>query len=111
MHGTGASGCAASQPASHPASRCPALSLSLPSPVSLCLPPLDTAAVSVAAGALSSVAAQLCLSGLSKWVKPCLSVPCAAGQRCWVGNGLGQIEVLDVAAARFVGAVKGLAGG
>ena len=28
-----------------------------------------------------------------------------------MGNGLGQIEALDVAAARFVGAVKGLAGG
>ena len=34
----------------------------------------------------------------------------AAGQRCWVGNGLGQLEVLDVQAQAFVGAVKGFSG-
>ncbi|EFN57603.1 hypothetical protein CHLNCDRAFT_143321 [Chlorella variabilis] len=31
--------------------------------------------------------------------------------RVWLGNGLGQIEVLDVVSRRFSGAVKGLAGG
>ena len=34
----------------------------------------------------------------------------AAGQRCWVGNGLGQVEVLDLPTRRFSGAVKGLSG-
>ncbi|KAI3438930.1 hypothetical protein D9Q98_001344 [Chlorella vulgaris] len=33
-----------------------------------------------------------------------------SGERCWLGNGLGSIEVLDLAAKRFTGAVKGLAG-
>lgn len=37
--------------------------------------------------------------------------PCLAGHRVWLGNGLGQIEVLDVVSRRFSGAVKGLAGG
>jgi hypothetical protein len=77
--------------------------------VSLCRQPVTLQHPSAAAGALSSLApAQLSLSGSSK---PCPPIPCPAGQRCWVGNGLGQIEVLDVAAARFVGSVKGLAGG
>ncbi|PRW58950.1 WD repeat-containing 74 [Chlorella sorokiniana] len=32
------------------------------------------------------------------------------GQRCWVGNGQGQLEVLDLGTRRFSGAIKGLAG-
>lgn len=32
------------------------------------------------------------------------------GQRCWVGNGVGQIEVLDLRTRTFTGAVKGMAG-
>ena len=33
-----------------------------------------------------------------------------AGRRCWVGNGQGQLEVLDLEARRFSGGIKGLAG-
>lgn len=32
------------------------------------------------------------------------------GQRCWVGNGLGQLEVYDFKTGRFSGAIKGIAG-
>lgn len=55
---------------------------------------------------------------------PCACLPCApalstatpplplppAGQHCWVGNGLGQVEVLELGARRFSGAIKGLSG-
>jgi len=34
-----------------------------------------------------------------------------AGQRCWVGNGQGHIEVLNLQARKFCGAIKGMAGG
>lgn len=33
-----------------------------------------------------------------------------AGMRCWVANGLGQVEVYDFRAGRFAGAIKGIAG-
>ncbi|KAL4434253.1 hypothetical protein ABPG75_000694 [Micractinium tetrahymenae] len=32
------------------------------------------------------------------------------GQRCWVGNSKGQLEVLDLRTRKFNGAIKGLAG-
>ena len=34
----------------------------------------------------------------------------APGRRCWVGNGPGQLEVLDLETRRFSGGIKGLAG-
>ena len=42
--------------------------------------------------------------------RPALPIPPTAGRRCWVGNGQGQLEVLDLEARRFSGAIKGLAG-
>ena len=32
------------------------------------------------------------------------------GQRAWVANGAGQVEVLDLRAQKFVGGIKGIAG-
>lgn len=36
--------------------------------------------------------------------------PEADGRRCWVANGLGQIEVYDFRAGKFAGGIKGVSG-
>jgi len=36
--------------------------------------------------------------------------PGSDGNRCWVATGMGQLEVLDMRAGKFMGAIRGIAG-
>ncbi len=41
---------------------------------------------------------------------PLLLLSLRAGQRCWVGTGSGQLEVLDLRTLKMAGGVRGIAG-
>lgn len=36
--------------------------------------------------------------------------PGSDGNRCWVATGMGQLEVMDMRAGKFMGAIRGIAG-